>query len=145
MTTFVRPFAFLVAAGALMSVSPAQQPQYSSAYLAAIDPTGAVMNLCGGKNGGMRAKLMLSAAVIQANPSPAVEPLLDGLGKVDFRITTADPLAQRYFNQGLGFAYGFNHAAAIAAFREAGVTNLQVMPVSDDPAATIRTLKEWVS
>ena len=33
----------------------------------------------------------------------------------------------------------------IAAFREAGVTNLQVMPVSDDPTATIRTLKEWVS
>jgi F420-dependent oxidoreductase-like protein len=33
----------------------------------------------------------------------------------------------------------------IAAFREAGVTNLQVTPATDDPAATIRTLKEWVS
>jgi len=33
----------------------------------------------------------------------------------------------------------------IAAFRESGVTNLQVMPASDDPAATIRQLKEWVS
>jgi F420-dependent oxidoreductase-like protein len=33
----------------------------------------------------------------------------------------------------------------IAAFAEAGVTNLQVLPLSDDPAATIRTLKEWVS
>ena len=33
----------------------------------------------------------------------------------------------------------------IAAFAEAGVTNLQVMPASDDPAATIRQLKEWVS
>ena len=30
-----------------------------------------------------------------------------------------NPLAQRYFDQGLGFAYGFNHAAAIASFREA--------------------------
>jgi hypothetical protein len=33
----------------------------------------------------------------------------------------------------------------IAAFAEAGVTNLQVMPVSDDPAAAIRELKEMVS
>ncbi len=33
----------------------------------------------------------------------------------------------------------------IAAFAEAGVTNLQVTPVSPDPAATIAQLKEWVS
>ena len=32
----------------------------------------------------------------------------------------------------------------IAAFAEAGVTNLQVLPLSDDPAATVRQLKEWV-
>ena len=33
----------------------------------------------------------------------------------------------------------------IEAFREAGVTNLQVAPVSDDPAGLVRQLKEWVS
>jgi len=33
----------------------------------------------------------------------------------------------------------------IAAFAEAGVTNLQVLPASDDPAATIRQLKEMVA
>jgi F420-dependent oxidoreductase-like protein len=33
----------------------------------------------------------------------------------------------------------------IAAFREAGVTHLTVMPASDDPAATVRQIKEWVS
>src|SRR3954464_247705 len=33
----------------------------------------------------------------------------------------------------------------IAAFREAGVTNLQVAPVADDPAALIGQLKEWMS
>jgi len=32
----------------------------------------------------------------------------------------------------------------IAAFAEAGVTNLQVLPLSDDPAATVRQVKEWV-
>ncbi|MBB3041696.1 LLM class F420-dependent oxidoreductase [Nocardioides soli] len=33
----------------------------------------------------------------------------------------------------------------IAAFREAGVTNLQISPVSDDPAAAVAQVKEWVS
>ena len=33
----------------------------------------------------------------------------------------------------------------IAAFQEAGVTSLQVSPASDDPAATIAQIKEWVS
>lgn len=33
----------------------------------------------------------------------------------------------------------------IAAFREAGVTNLSVVPASEDPAATIAQVKEWVS
>ena len=32
----------------------------------------------------------------------------------------------------------------VAAFAEAGVTNLQVMPVSDDPPATLRQLRELV-
>ncbi len=33
----------------------------------------------------------------------------------------------------------------IAAFREAGVTNLQLTPATEDPAATIAQVKEWVS
>ena len=33
----------------------------------------------------------------------------------------------------------------IAAFREAGVTNLQVIPVADDAPALISKVKEWVS
>jgi len=32
----------------------------------------------------------------------------------------------------------------IAAFAEAGVTNLQVLPAADDPAALVSRLKEWV-
>jgi tetratricopeptide (TPR) repeat protein len=46
-------------------------------------------------------------------------PLVEGLGKRRHRITTAAPLAQRYFDQGLALAYGFNHAAARASFRAA--------------------------
>ena len=33
----------------------------------------------------------------------------------------------------------------IAAFKEAGVTDLNVTPVSDDPAATVAQLKEWIA
>jgi F420-dependent oxidoreductase-like protein len=33
----------------------------------------------------------------------------------------------------------------LAAFRESGVTNLQVAPASDDPAGLVRQLKEWVA
>ncbi|MQW75977.1 LLM class F420-dependent oxidoreductase [Nocardioides sp. dk4132] len=33
----------------------------------------------------------------------------------------------------------------IAAFREAGVTSLQVAPATEDPVATIAQVKEWVS
>lgn len=66
----------------------------------------------------MRAMLSQSAAVVQVAPVRTV-PLYEGLGDLDFPITTQDPQAQRYFNQGLAFSYGFNHAAAIASFREA--------------------------
>ncbi|MFN2622313.1 MAG: hypothetical protein ABR611_05655 [Chthoniobacterales bacterium] len=49
----------------------------------------------------------------------SAEPLFDGLGSYSRKITTASPKAERYFNQGLGFYHGFNHGAAIRAFKEA--------------------------
>src|SRR5215210_3118948 len=66
----------------------------------------------------MRTMLTMSAAVVRP-AEVGVVPLYDGLGNLPFTITTANPLAQRYFSQGLGFAYGFNHAGAIASFRQA--------------------------
>jgi tetratricopeptide (TPR) repeat protein len=46
-------------------------------------------------------------------------PLWDGLGSITSKITTSDPRAQNYFDQGLRLAYGFNHAEAQRAFRKA--------------------------
>lgn len=114
-----RTFALVGTAGALASVNPA--PQVSPALLALLDPTASVTSLCGGKDGSgsMRSNISAAAAIIGQSAVPAAEPLYEGLGNVHFPITTASPLAQRYFDQGLGFAYGFNHAAAVAAFREA--------------------------
>jgi tetratricopeptide (TPR) repeat protein len=49
------------------------------------------------------------------------QPLFNGLGGVSFPITTASPVAQQYFNQGLALSYAFNHAAADFAFNEATI------------------------
>jgi tetratricopeptide (TPR) repeat protein len=46
-------------------------------------------------------------------------PIYDDLGVLSFPITTKSPTAQRYFDQGLRLAYGFNHAEAGRAFRTA--------------------------
>ena len=54
-------------------------------------------------------------------PEPDVQqpPRLQRLGKHTFPVSTRNPLAQQYINQGLNLAYGFNHAEARQAFREA--------------------------
>jgi tetratricopeptide (TPR) repeat protein len=46
-------------------------------------------------------------------------PLFDGMGEYHRAITTADPGAQRYFDQGMVLAFAFNHAEAIRSFRAA--------------------------
>ena len=46
-------------------------------------------------------------------------PLWDGLGAVSYKITTSNPAAQTYFDQGLRLAYAFNHGEAQRAFRKA--------------------------
>jgi len=46
-------------------------------------------------------------------------PLYGNLGKLNFQISTRVPKAQAYFNQGIIMAFGFNHAEAQRAFREA--------------------------
>ena len=49
----------------------------------------------------------------------AQAPLLSGLGDFNHPITTSDPWAQRYFNQGMIMAAGFNHAESVRAFKAA--------------------------
>ena len=46
-------------------------------------------------------------------------PLFEGLGGIDFAVSSNHPDVQRYFNQGLMLAYGFNHAEAARSFYEA--------------------------
>lgn len=53
------------------------------------------------------------ALAIYSKQSP---PLFEGLGNLDYPITTTSELAQKYFNQGLALAYSFNHAEAARSF-----------------------------
>src|SRR5215212_2908770 len=57
-----------------------------------------------------------------ATPRPRVEsevPLWSNLGWLTEPVTTKSSIAQRYFNQGLMFALGFNHAEARRSFQAA--------------------------
>lgn len=50
---------------------------------------------------------------------PGDPPLFEGLGTLAMPVTTASPRAQAYFDQGLRWAFAFNHAEAARSFREA--------------------------
>ena len=91
-------------------------------------PFGANMPICRAPAGGMLRLAQVRTEVPQtemqaASPASAFfdidPPLWDGLGKVTFKITTANGSAQSYFDQGLRLAYAFNHDEARRAFRKA--------------------------
>ena len=57
----------------------------------------------------------------QHPPTPETKPatLMSGLGQHHHAITTTNPEAQRFFDQGLAFVYGFNHDEAVRSFQGA--------------------------
>lgn len=57
----------------------------------------------------------------EATPRGAEDdpPLWDNLGTLSYPITTTQPLARKYFDQGLRLAFAFNHFEAARAFRMA--------------------------
>ena len=62
----------------------------------------------------------LAPARPDARPGLATPPpLYDNLGKLHLPITTRNPRAQAYFDQGIRLAFAFNHAEAARAFRAA--------------------------
>ncbi len=93
------------------------------------DPRLIAGSICRGKNartapdkGAPQAVRLLLASRQMAEAAKGdgpVMPLLEGLGNLSIRITTGRPDAQRYFDQGLRLAYGFNHADAVRSFRQA--------------------------
>lgn len=65
----------------------------------------------------------MAAAQSQHNHSDATAPkaarLLDGYGTGGFAITTRNPQAQAFFNNGMQLAHAFAHKAAVSAMQEA--------------------------
>jgi tetratricopeptide (TPR) repeat protein len=60
------------------------------------------------------------SAMDHAQPAADARPVLyESLGTYSYRVTTASPEAQRWFDQGLRLVYAFNHHEAQRAFREA--------------------------
>jgi len=60
-----------------------------------------------------------TAEAQQPAPDGSLAPRLQNLGSHTFPVTTPSERAQLFMNQGLNLAYGFNHAEAGRAFREA--------------------------
>lgn len=79
---------------------------------AAIVAVGFFTGLCGAASAALDAT---SKALV----TRAGAPLFEGLGKHQHPITTSDPAAQRYFDQGLILAFAFNHAEAVRSFKAA--------------------------
>ena len=67
------------------------------------------------------AVLLLSAATAhtaRADDNTPRAPELAGLGSHSSPVTTANPRAQRFFDQGLRLLYAFNHPEALRAYRQ---------------------------
>jgi len=60
--------------------------------------------------------VVLGLSRLPAQSFEPTAPLFDNLGDRSHPISTPNPLAQRYFDQGLALAYGFNHAEAERSF-----------------------------
>jgi tetratricopeptide (TPR) repeat protein len=59
------------------------------------------------------------AFILTSSEARALEPLYDGLGSYTRKISTKSAEAQKYFDQGINFYFGFNHGAALRAFQAA--------------------------
>jgi len=64
----------------------------------------------------------------QMKMDPAEKPvaLLSGLGSLHHPTSTANPEAQRYFDQGFRMIYGFNHEEAVRSFKRAAELDPQM-------------------
>lgn len=90
-----------------------------------LDPTYVAASVCSGAakrdemfKPGFAAVRAAAAATMEAGA--ADRPMLyDNLGNLTFPITTREPMAQRWFDQGYRLAWAFNHEEARRAFKEA--------------------------
>ena len=125
----------LAAAGLLLASLSVADRRVIGAAAATADPTfDPLLDIAGAPTCGpvaapkLQAVWLLAAAAktetapFQPQPMQAAGgdvPLYGDLGPLAFPITTKNPRAQSYFNQGLRLSFGFNHAEAQRAFQTA--------------------------
>lgn len=118
----MRPFMLGAASLALTSATPSPVA-LSSEALELLDPLKQLRLRCGGgreRGDLIRARLQAAVAAGALRVDGATPPrLMEGFGAVRYPVTSASEQARAYFNQGLALTYGFNHDAAIRAFRAA--------------------------
>ena len=114
----ILPLGTALAALTLVGDAPAQP--ISAETLAALDPSRLGASFCGSPRAGkaLRERLKLAASVTSAGQPQTAAPIAVP-DSIRFAASSADPEVGRHVREGLLLAYGFNHDAAIAAFREA--------------------------
>jgi len=112
----------MVLGGVTMTVAPSLNDEARAPFM---HPLMIVRSLCG-KGGDELAKrraFFVRAARAYAETTDetasGVDTLRPSLGEISYEISTNDPEAQAWFNQGLAFSYNFNHEEAIKSFRRA--------------------------
>lgn len=114
-------FATLALASSALSTTAIPPPQPSEDALAVFDPTRIARTICGaGARPSTDRERQLRLAAIHAENSPVgAMRLVEGIGRSQIPASGLEGEARRYFDQGLALTFGFNHRAAIAAFRQA--------------------------
>jgi tetratricopeptide (TPR) repeat protein len=116
----------LAAAGLLLTTGFTGETMDAKGWFDPVLQPGA---FCGGGSGGQPALLKhLILAKTETTPFQPVPPqpalgeapvLYDNLGALHFAVSSKVPMVQKWFDQGVVLAFGFNHAEAQRAFREA--------------------------
>ena len=93
----------------------------SAEELALLDPSRIARTICGkGARPSTESERRLRLAAAYAeHASPGTMRLAHGIARSQIPASGLEGDARRYFDQGIALTYGFNHKAAIAAFREA--------------------------
>ncbi len=111
-----RSFVTILLAGSALAGLAAWRPESQTDVSELFDPAFIARNMCG--DNPIAGMFFPPAAA--ADTPPATQ-LFEGLGDNSFKITTANPQAQAYFDQGLRLVYAFNYGEALASFRAAGM------------------------
>lgn len=114
--------ATLCGSASLMGRPESAPPAYDSL----LDPAGAFCSpSAAGRPALLNALVLAQATETRPFPTPPMKaadgavPLYDNLGTLTLEVGTSNPRAQAYFDQGLRWAFAFNHAEAQRAFQAA--------------------------